>query len=288
MAEPARLVETYRSAVAAWECDVMGHLTIALYFDRFADAAASLIERLAPGLPPGAAWRSNRLLVRYKRELRAGDGIAIRSGVIGEDGEAVVIGHELVATEEDEVATLVEHRLVPRALPYGGGGEVRRRLAAAAAPWVSPGFPPLADPAQAERMIPTGANRVKAAEVDERGELALSGYVHRFAYAGLHVCHAFGMTAGYMREQRRGLSTFETRLHLLAPPPGAGEGVELRSGLVGVGNSSLRMVHEMRGTQSGERLALFHQSAVHLDMEARRSTPLPPALREKAQALVLA
>lgn len=287
MAEPARLVETYRSAVAAWECDVMGHLTIAQYFDRFGDAAASLIERLAPGPPPGAAWRSTRLLVRYKRELRGGDGIAIRSGVIAEEGEAIVVGHELVATGEGEVATLVEHLLAPRALPYGGLGEARRALAAAVVPWVSPGFAPLAEPARPERMIASGSNRVKAWEVDERGELALSGYVHRFAHAALHVCNAFGMTAGYMREHRRGLSTFETRLHLLAPPPGVGEGLVLKSGLVAAGNSSLRMVHEMRQAQSGERLALFHQAGVHFDMEARRSAPLPPALREKAQALLL-
>jgi acyl-CoA thioesterase FadM len=285
MAEPARLAETYRSAVAAWECDVMGHLTIAHYFDRFADAAASLIERLAPGLPSGAAWRSNRLLVRYKRELRAGDGIAIRSGVIAEEGEAIVIGHELVAAGEGEVASLVEHLLAPRALPYGARAEARRALAAATVPWVSPGFAPLAEPARPERMIASGSDRVKAWEVDERGELSLSAYVHRFAYACLHVCSAFGMTPGYMRKERRGFSTFETRLHLLAPPPGAGEGLVLQSALVAAGTSSLRMVHEMRHAQTGERLALFHQSGVHFDMEARRSAPLPPALREKALAL---
>jgi acyl-CoA thioester hydrolase len=287
MTEGASFAETYRSAVAAWECDVMGHLTIAYYFDRFGDAAWSLIERLAPGLPPAAAWRSREVLVRYKKELRAGDGMAIRSGVIAAEGDGVVLGHELLETGAGEVATLVEHRLVPRELPYGGTGEAAERLAAAVTAWVSPGFEPIAAPAARGRMIATGADRVKAAEVDERGELTLSGYVHRFAFACLHVCSAFGMTPGYMREHRRGFSTFETRLHLLAPPPGAGEGVVVKSGLLAAGNSSLRMMHELRQAQSGEPLALFFQSGVHFDMEARRSAPLPPALREKAQRLVL-
>jgi len=287
MAGQATLAETYRSVVAAWECDVMGHLTIAYYFDRFGDAALSLIERLAPGLPPGAAWRSSRLLVRYQKELRAGDGIAIQSGVIAEEEGAIVIGHALASTGDGEVATLVEHHLAPRDLPYGGSGEMRRALAGAMVPWISPGFAAIAEPSHAERMIASGSDRVKAWEVDERGELALSGYVHRFAHACLHVCGAFGMTPAYMRDQRRGFSTFETRLHLLAPPPGAGEGLVLRSGLTGAGTSSLRMVHEMRHAKSGERLALFHQSGVHFDMAARRSAPLPPGLREKAQALVL-
>jgi acyl-CoA thioester hydrolase len=287
MAGQAALAETYRSVVAAWECDVMGHLTIAYYFDRFGDAALNLIERLAPGLPPGAAWRSSRLLVRYQKELRAGDGIAIRSGVIAEEEGGIVVGHELATTGDGEVATLVEHRLLPRELPYGGRDETRRALAGRVVPWVSPGFAESAEPVHRERMMASGSDRVKAWEVDERGDLALSGYVHRFAHACLHVCSAFGMTPAYMREQRRGFSTFETRLHLLAPPPGAGEGLVLKSGLIAAGTSSLRLVHELRQAKSGELLALFHQSGVHFDMTARRSAPLPPALRERAQALVL-
>lgn len=283
-----RLMESYRSVVAAWECDVMGHLTIAYYFDRFTDAAFALIERLVPAVPPGAAWRSKRLLVRYEHELRAGDGLFIRSGVIGKEGDALRLGHELVNAGSGEVATVVEHELAPRELPYGGRAEQQRALAQAVVPWKSPGFDDVAAPRHDERMIDTGRDRVKAWEVDERGELSLAGYVHRFAYACLHVCSAFGMTPAYMREHRRGFSTFETRLQLLAPPPGAGDGLLLRSGLMAAGNSSIRLLHEMSHAKSGERLALFHQSGVHFDMEARRSAPMPAELRDKTQTLIIA
>jgi acyl-CoA thioesterase FadM len=284
MAGEPTLAETYRSVVAAWECDVMGHLTIAYYFDRFTDAAFNLIERLAPGVPPAAAWRTRDVLVRYRKELRAGDGIIGRSGVIA-GGDALAIGHEFVDAGNGEITTQVEHRLAPRELPYGGRGEERSALAAAVTPWQSPGFEPIAEPAPSARAIDTGHDRVKASEVDERGELSLAGYVHRFAYACLHVCAAFGMTPSYMRDNRRGFSTFETRLHLLAPSPGAGDGLLLTTRLLAAGNSSLRMTHEMRSAKTGERLALFHQSGVHFDLEARRSVPLPAALRERAQAL---
>ena len=282
-------METYRSVVAAWECDVMGHLTIAYYFDRFSDAAWALIERLVPGTaPPSAVWRSSELLVRYQRELRAGDGLFIRSAVIGAVGERVRLGHELVNAATGEVASLVEHTLAPRDLPYGGMGEQRRALAAAAVPWNTPGFDGVAAPTHSERMIETGRDRVKAAEVDERGELTLAGYVHRFAHACLHVCGAIGITPDYMRENRRGFSTFETRLELSDATPGAGDGVVVASGLLAAGNSSLRMLHELRHARSGERLALFHQFGVHFDLEARRSAPLSPALRDKAAALLIA
>jgi len=283
------LSETYRSVVAAWECDVMGHLTIAFYFDRFSDAAMSLIERLAPSkAPPAAAWRSTRILTRYRKELRAGDGLFIRSGVIGKDGDAIRIGHELVRPDTREVCTLVEQTLTPRDLPYGAHGEQRRVLGEATAAWTTPGFDDVASPARRERMIDSGRDRVKAWELDERGELSLSGFVHRFAHACLHVCSAFGMTPDYMRAERRGFSTFETRLELMAPPPGAGDPLVLRSGLTKAGNSSLRMLHEMSHGRSGERLAVFHQSGVHFDLEARRSAPLPAALRERADSLVIA
>lgn len=280
------LAETYRSVVAAWECDVMGHLTIAYYFDRFGDGAFNLIERLAPGLPPSAAWRTSSVLVRYQKELRAGDGIAMRSGVIGSESDAITIGHELVDPASGEVTTLVEHALQSRDLPYGGRGEERRALAAAVTPWNSPGFEPTTEPSSSGRAIDSGRDRARASEVDERGELTLSGYVHRFAHACLHVCGAFGMTPAYMRDNRRGFSTFETRLHLLAPPPGAGDGLVVTSRLVAAGNSSLRMTHEMRQAKTGERLALFHQAGVHFDLEARRSAPMPAELREQAKALL--
>lgn len=282
------LVETYRSVVAAWECDVMGHLTIAYYFDRFTDAAFNLIEMQVPAAAsPAAAWRSTDLLVRYQHELRAGEGLFIRSGVIGTEGASIRIGHELVNAGTGEVSTLVEHTLAPRELPYGALAEQRRRLAGMVVPWSAAESEIAAPPTRGDRMIDSGRDRVKAWEVDERGELSLSGYVHRFAHACLHVFGAIGATPAYMQREKRGFSTFETRLHLASPAPGAGEGVALRSGLLGVGNSSLRMLHELRHGRSGEILARFHQSGVHFDLEARRSAPMPSHLREKAAALTI-
>lgn len=283
------LMETCRSVVAAWECDVMGHMTIAYYFDRFSDAALDLIERVAPAkAPPAAAWRSAALLVRFEQELRAGDPLFIRSGVIGNEGDMIRIGHEVARADTREVCTLAEHTLAPRDVPYGGLAEQRRVLSGAVVPWSTPGFDEIAPPAHESRMIDTGRDRVKAAEVDERGELALSGFVHRFAGACLHLCSAFGMSPTYMREAKRGFSTFEARLRLAPPLPGAGDGLALRSGLLAAGNSSVRMLHELRHARTGERLASFHQSGVHFDMGARRSAPLPAALRERASALMIA
>jgi acyl-CoA thioesterase FadM len=39
--------------------------------------------------------------------------------------------------------------------------------------------------------------------------------------------------------------------------------------------------------RTGEEVAALDQLGVHLDMDARRPTPLPDALREKARAILV-
>jgi acyl-CoA thioester hydrolase len=288
-APPRALVETYRGTVTPGECDVMGHLTMGCYFDRLADAAFALIDRVAPTpVPPAAAWRSTSVFVRYTRELRAGDGLFIRSGVIGREGDEIRLGHEVVDAATGDVTTRVEHTLAPRDLPYGAFAEQRRVLGEAAIPWESPGFEDIAPLNHPERMMESARNRVKAWEVDERGELALSGLVHRFADGCLQLASAIGITPDDIRRQRRGFSTFETRLHIAAPPPGAGDALLLKSGILGTGNSSVRMLHELFMAKSGESLALFYQSGVHFDLEGRRSVPLSPEQKKRAGDLTIA
>jgi hypothetical protein len=39
--------ETYRGAVAPWQCDVTEHFTIAYYFDRLEEADANIADELS-------------------------------------------------------------------------------------------------------------------------------------------------------------------------------------------------------------------------------------------------
>jgi acyl-CoA thioester hydrolase len=92
------------------------------------------------------------------------------------------------------------------------------------------------------------------------------------------------MTPAYMRGEHRGFSTFEFQLEVGAPLR-AGDRLRVRSGLVHVGNSSLRLLHVMTREPAGEVVASLEQSGVHFDQEARRPAPLPPALHERALGL---
>jgi acyl-CoA thioester hydrolase len=278
------MIETWRGAVSAWECDAFGHLNIAFYPDRFHEAALNLVETLAREAGrPGERWRTTAMYVRYPKELRAGAGMAIRSGVLAAGGDGTLtIGHEALEPASGAIVTTVEHRLGPReprggALPAPAGGGLA---------WSGQPFAALDLPAE-EGNLPTGRDRIKAWEVDEQGELSLTGYVQRFSTACLHVLDAMGVTSAYMREARRGFATFETRLDIAGFRPRAGEGLTITSGVVEIGNSSIKMRHDMDETGSGCRVATFFQAGVHFDLDTRRSAALPPEMKARAEAIRL-
>ena len=91
--------------------------------------------------------------------------------------------------------------------------------------------------------------------------------------------------AGLHARRAAGLSTFEFQLSVTAPL-NAGDLVRVQSALVHVGNSSFRLFHRMTNARTGGKIATLEQSGVHLDREARRSVPLPDALRSKAVAML--
>ena len=66
-----------------------------------------------------------------------------------------------------------------------------------------------------------------------------------------------------------------------------GDPVRVRSALVHVGNSSMRLFHVMTNERTDERVATLEQLGVHLDMDARRPTPLPDAIRDRAKAILV-
>jgi len=274
--------ETYRGDVEAWECDAFGHMNIGFYAERFGDAAASLLARIAPG----RAWRTVSLFVRYSTELRAGESISIDSGILGTGkgpakGETTArLGHEL-KTGVGKVATVADHTLVPRDSRLRGS--LKSKIESAAGTWGADKFKPVPLPA-AHGSLPSLRDRVKSWELDERGQLSLWGHVRRFSTASSHLMNAVGMTADYIERARRGFSTFETRLALTPVQPGAGAEVAATSGFLKLGNSSVVMIHDLVDVRRGERIARFYQAGVHFDLDRRKSAPMPDEMRQKAGA----
>ncbi|MGO8865206.1 MAG: acyl-CoA thioesterase [Alphaproteobacteria bacterium] len=265
----ADFIESYRGVVKAWECDNFGHFTVAYYFERFGEASIATLAGLrARGLlSEGEDWRSSAFVARFQEELRAGDGLHILTTVAEQSAERLRFEHKLVNSVSGTVATTVEETLTPR-VP---GAAAEEAIAA------QPG----------KGFMVGSLDVVRAAELDEHGELSLGGYVHRSSAASAQLLGAAGITPEYLRANQRGFATFEIRLELREPRPRAGVRLRVESALRRLGSSSLQMLHRMCEVPSGRLVASGSQSGAHFDLATRRSTPIPQELRERAAAYLV-
>lgn len=286
--------ETYRGTVHRWEADNVDHFTVAYYFARFEDATHGLLDAI--GLGPDALGAGRRVVVtgcrvRYLRELRVGDVLTIRSGVIGVEGNTLALGHELHDAGDGALCTTLEQRarvVAPdRATPASLSAAERERALRFRVDWDGGAPAAVTTGADDTRFIESARDTIKAWEVDAEGFAAPPAFIHRFSAANAHVLAAFGMTPAHMRSERLGFSTFEFQLAF----PGtlrAGDVARVRSGLVHVGNSSMRIQHRMTNGRTGAVVATLDQSGVSLDLAARRPASLPDELRVRAKAMLAA
>jgi len=266
-------LETYRGTVFRWEVDHNDHFTVAYYLDRIADAGRTLLHALGLGPSPTVDC-----YIRYQHELRVNDIMHIESGVIGLEDESLRLGHKLYESAAGQLCTTVEHRVAAKL-----GAETRRAAEARRVDWDGPAREVRPRPRSLNGLHSAARDTVKPEEVEVTGQLRLSAAVHRFSASNAHVLAAFGLTPAYMREQRRGFSTFEFQLGM-GGQVRAGDPLLVRSGLVHVGNSSLRILHVMTDERTGAEVAGLQQSGVHFDQDRRRPTPLPEDLRARALA----
>jgi acyl-CoA thioesterase FadM len=272
--------ETCRSIVNPWECDTTEHFTIAYYFDRLADAASTMAENLRlPDLPDAA----RRFDVRFTRELRAGASFHILSGPIGLDENSVRFGHQIVNSSDGEVTAWVEESLDTAApLPR----KIRDAISRNVLVWPGPAVERRPEPASCDGFIPTARDRVKPIDFDAAGDFTLAAFVHRFTAGCIQALAAIGATALYMQAERRGYSTFELALSLSGSPR-LGTAILVETGIVRLGNSSIRFLHRMRDPVTGTEFARLSQFGVQLDLDARRPAALREPLRAAASRLLV-
>src|SRR5947209_1962876 len=86
-------LETYRGTVYRWEVDNVDHFTVAFYFARLEDATQALLHTVGLDLDSlaasGQACVTTSCYVRYLRELRVGDILHFRSGIVGVDDDGL-------------------------------------------------------------------------------------------------------------------------------------------------------------------------------------------------------
>jgi acyl-CoA thioesterase FadM len=288
-------IETYRGTVHRWEVDNVDHFTVAYYFARLDDATLAVLHalRLDPACLRGTGRTCATLACRvsFQRELRVGDILHIRSGVVAVEDDGLLIGHHVFDSGDGALCTTVLQHVgvveIGKRRPLPLNHSAREAAEPLRIEWTgeATAAPPPA-PTGEDGFVDATRDTIKPSEVDVLGEAGSPAFIHRFSAANAQVIGAFGMTPAYMRTEGRGFSTFEFKLGY----PGtlrAGDAALVRSALVHVGNSSMRIFHRMTNARTGEVVATLEQSGVHLDLAARRPAPLPDALRTRAKAMLI-
>jgi acyl-CoA thioesterase FadM len=114
--------------------------------------------------------------------------------------------------------------------------------------------------------------------------MSLSAHVHRFSAAGQQFLSSIGMTGDYMHKNRRGFSTLALDLRLEAAAK-TGDRIDVHTSVAHLGNTSLSYLHRMNRADGCEIASLL-QVGVHLDLDARRPTAMPPAIRDAVSKLL--
>lgn len=101
---------TYRGAVYPWHCDHMGHMNVMWYVGKFDEATWQLFSML--GLSAAFLRQHNRGMaaieqhIAYKRELRAGDLVTVRSGILEMKEKVVRLFHEMINQGTGEISAV--------------------------------------------------------------------------------------------------------------------------------------------------------------------------------------
>lgn len=290
----AEWLESYRGSVTPWECDVTEHLTVAYYYDRFADAVLTLLQDRGVGVDYMREQRAGFVSVacdtRYLREFRKGDILHIESGLTAVEEKRITAVHRVIDSANGDICSEMVHSLLYIDLERRRAAAIPPALASSLSEhlvsWEGEPFEPKPTPEDDAGYVAAGRDTVRPWEIDIMGHLGFQFYVHRFSSAGSHLFSAMGLDPRWMSENRHGFSTFDFRLRFHRELS-AGDLLHVKSGLLHLGNSSIRIHHRLYNSRNGELSAELDQAGVLLDLDARRPARVPDGIREQALALVV-
>ena len=109
-ANPVDMEVTYRGTVYPWHCDHMGHMNVMWYVGKFDEATWQLFSAI--GITPDYLRTSGRGMaavdqrISYRREVRAGDVVLVRSAVLEARSKVIRFCHQMENAATGETAAL--------------------------------------------------------------------------------------------------------------------------------------------------------------------------------------
>jgi len=123
-----------------------------------------------------------------------------------------------------------------------------------------------------ETAIETYRGVVYPWQMDHMDHMNVQFYTARFDEATWHLFAALGMSANYFKANRRGMAALEQRT-LYKRELHAGALIRIASELLEIRPKTIRFLHRMYDSESGEEVASTEIVGAHIDTDARKAVP---------------
>jgi acyl-CoA thioester hydrolase len=134
-------------------------------------------------------------------------------------------------------------------------------------------------------MIETYRGAVYPWHCDHMGHMNVMWYVGKFDEATWNLFAEMGVTAAFLRANRRGMAAVQQNITYRRELV-AGDTIAVRSAFLEVREKVAKFVHEMRNAQTGEVAAICVLTGVSMDAQTRKACPFPEELIARGRELV--
>lgn len=135
-------------------------------------------------------------------------------------------------------------------------------------------------------LVETYLGRVSEQECDHLGHMNVQFYVARVSDAAWHVMASIGITPEFIRERRQAPAAVRQEISYLKEAL-AGDILRMDSGVLEASDRKLTFFHRLTQVETEQVVMTSKVFTVNMDLDARRSTLLDPAVLRLARARLL-
>ena len=133
--------------------------------------------------------------------------------------------------------------------------------------------------------IETYSGFVYPTAIDHIGHMNVQSYTSRFDEATWQFLAQLGLTPTFLKRNNRGAVAVDQRTQYKREVL-AGSVLHVVSELLHLGRTSIRFVHRMFDSETGEEVAVTELVGVYFDIDGRAATPLPESVHRRARQLL--
>lgn len=121
--------------------------------------------------------------------------------------------------------------------------------------------------------------------MDHIGHMNVQFYTARFDEATWHFFAQLGITPSFLKENKRGMVALDQRTQYKQEVL-AGSLLHINTELLEIKRKTVRFLHSMINSETGEEVATTELVGAFLDAEQRKTTEFPQSVLDAAQALM--